>query len=451
MERLYSSVAQIIYKVTGIISDRVKQLMIFICCLVIMNFYFFGSLSLDSNIKKIGIICSTLMLIIAVLSIDKDRYKAKWNIITHYSLTLFGVGILLIRFLHFVGEGYTVYAADLIVVFPVFYYVWICRGDHETLYKLLAKAIYVLGLISFAYTFFLASKGQLLFTGNRVAGHKSNSNFLGMLGVLLVLAGMYLMLEYLNNVKFAALFSASIGIGTAYIILSVSRAALLALIICLIVFGCSLFKIYKAEEERKINIKAVLCVLFVIAAVTALGMKIDDLHYYEVNKQNEAAAEAAGTEAADDGTETETEAETATIADRVAVNGDANQYSTGRVGIWKVYARHFSVFGDELSNIEDELTNAPATRAHNNIIEYLFRCGYIVGGLYIIFYISSGIMGLAILFNKKYAKPKHFFIVAVIGVYSLYALVEIASLPFSRCIPCLYFMTIAPIMGRRIR
>ena len=40
------------------------------------------------------------------------------------------------------------------------------------------------------------------------------------------------------------------------------------------------------------------------------------------------------------------------------------------------------------------------------------------------------------------------FLVMVIGAYSIYAMLEISTLPFMRIIPYLFFMTIAPIFRK---
>ena len=42
-----------------------------------------------------------------------------------------------------------------------------------------------------------------------------------------------------------------------------------------------------------------------------------------------------------------------------------------------------------------------------------------------------------------------FLVITITGIYALYAMVEIATLAFIRVIPCLFFLTIAPLMGEK--
>ena len=104
------------------------------------------------------------------------------------------------------------------------------------------------------------------------------------------------------------------------------------------------------------------------------------------------------------------------------------------------------MWGKPYKVIKPKLKEAVEHRAHNNIVDYLYRCGYIVGGLYILFYVMQGITGLILLFSKAYRRPAFLYTVMIVGTYSVYAMLEISTLAFIRIIPCVYFLTIAPII-----
>ena len=55
-------------------------------------------------------------------------------------------------------------------------------------------------------------------------------------------------------------------------------------------------------------------------------------------------------------------------------------------------------------------------------------------------------LGVPVEFSGRYDRPEDAFLIMVIGVYSVYAMLEISTLPFMRIVPCLFFLTIAPII-----
>ena len=244
MQKLYILLFNGIYRITGKIDERVRNAVVFLCCLLLTFIYFLWTGSLDASPGNIMIAGSAITAVLTVFSIKRPMVKVRKNYLPYYSMVLFGIGILLIGQLHKVGDGYVMYALDLIFLFPALYFVWSSRGDHDTLYKIIAAGILLAGIISFMYCFYLASKGELSIEYGRVAGFKRNANFLGMMGAAVMICSTYLLLLLNQNWLAVLLSSAGIGIGLTYSLISVSRAAMLTVLGCVIVgfvFSASVF------------------------------------------------------------------------------------------------------------------------------------------------------------------------------------------------------------------
>lgn len=78
----------------------------------------------------------------------------------------------------------------------------------------------------------------------------------------------------------------------------------------------------------------------------------------------------------------------------------------------------------------------------------MYRCGFIVGGIYAVFYLFQGLFGLNFLFSRRNKETKYFFLVSTIGYYSMLAMLDIAMFAFAGCYACLYFLSISPIVTK---
>ena len=453
MQKIYAFVFNIIYKEIIKIDERIRTDIVFLCGLFLISIYFFWPRSIDKIPGNIMLVGSIVISVMIVFSINKSMKMIRWNNNIYYPFTLFGLGILLIGMLHSVGDGYVLYALDLSILFPALYFVWNNRGDHDTLYKLLSFGVLIEGIISYLYCFYLASKGALAIEDGRVAGYKWNVNYLAMLGVVILLCSLYLLLIMSHNKACIIAASLGVGIGIAYAIISVSRTAMLTELVCITVFMVFLVKMVRAGSMNLRCAIPILVLALIIAGIAVFaGMQLNDIHYRAVH-----AAETSETPPPEATTEDVTEPqalpaeetdEVNAISERINSSGDADSYSSGRVVIWKIYLSHSTMLGRPFKELEPDLAYAAETRAHNNIVEYFYRCGFLVGGIYVIFFFAAMFTGIKMFFSKTYYQPMDAFLVMVIGAYSIYAMLEISTLPFMRIIPYLFFMTIAPIFRK---
>ena len=455
MQNIYRFIFGYIYKVTGHISESVRLLCLCLLCFVFSGLFFTGFIRSDFYTGRDMVIGSVLLILMTLLSIDKEPGRVRWNRWIYLSMVAFGTGMLLVGQLHPVGDGYVMYALDLMLIFPAFYYVRLNSDKDRQFFRMLASSIAVCGIVSFIYCWYKAVQGDLPVTEDlRFKAYLYHPNFLGLLGVLLVIAGTYLIL---GDRRLWVVIPASMaaGIGIAYALLSASRSAILAEAVCMIAFAVFAGKSVSIDKDRTAEIyRKLLLSAMIMAVVVAVGTKLDN-----VNMQAKQDTSGSGLEtelviavSAEDGTaeQAETGSGDANVMDRPGISDGMYAFTSGRSEIWKVYIRNFSWLGKDIETIRDQFDGLPAYRAHNNIIDYTFRCGYIVGAFYIIFFVSVGITGLVILFSRKRTSPADYFLVAIIGAYSIQAMLEIATLPFTRCIPCIFFLTIFPLMGRPV-
>ena len=454
MQRIYRFVFGNIYKVTGRLDETLRTVCLYFCCFFITGVFFTDRSGWEINAGRDMIIGSMLLIAISVLSIDKEPGEVRWNRWVCYSMIAFGLGMLIVGRLHPVGDGYVMYSLDLAFVFPAYYYARINNGKEDQLYRMIALCTVAWGVLSFIYCWLEALQGRLpLREDNRFTGYLNDPNILGMLGVVIFVSALYLLFEYRRE-WIAVLSAAGVGIGMFYAFMTASRTSVLCEMICITAFVIFVLKEIRTGAKDKSNlIKGLICAVIMSLVIIAAGTKMDDINLHAIQKNNGPVShiEIVVPVEAEDDTAEETESDPISITDRPDPSDGLDVYTSGRIGIWKIYIDNFSWLGRDLGEIEDQFEGMPAYRAHNNIIDYTFRCGYIVGGLYLIFFISAGISGLMILFDRRYTRPEYFFLVSIIGSYSIQALLEIATLPFSRCIPCLFFMTISPIMGRIVK
>ena len=436
---------------TGSLDETLRTVSLYFCCFFITGVFFTDKAGWEINTARDMIIGSILLITIAVLSIDREPGEVRWNRCIFYPMIAFGLGMLIVGRLHPVGDGYVMYALDLAFIFPAYYYARINKGKDEQLYRMIALCTVVWGVFSYLYCWFEALQGRLPLQENiRFQGYLSNPNILGMLGIITFVSALYLLLDY-SREWIALLSAAGVGIGLFYAFMTASRASVLCEMICVTAFVIFVYKDIRTGAKDKSNlIKGLIYTVIISILIIAAGTKIDDINLHTIQKNDGSASyfEIASPMEDEDDTAEETESNPVTITDRADLSDGLNSYSSGRIEIWKKYIENFSWLGRDLRDIQDQFEGLSAYRAHNNIIDYTFRCGYIVGGFYLIFFICTGIQGLIILFNRSYTKPEDFFLVSIIGIYSIQALIEIATLPFSRCVPCLFYMTIYPAMGQ---
>ena len=455
MQTVYAYIINKIYCVTRHIDERTRNAIIQVAML-----FFACMFALRPSSDDIGnrmVLCSAVLIVILTMSINGNVQRVKWEKTILYPMVLFGIGIVAIGQLHYIGNGYMMYAMQLVFIMPVYYLVWISRGDYETLYDRVAIAFAYAGIIFFIYNFILATRGEFIIAlGDRAAGSTNNPNFLGMIGLTMTIAAQYLSLRT-KNWRQAAAFAISSGLGISLIIESASRAAMLSLIGSTIVLAIFAFRT-RAQAEKGIYGKPIVLIICFIVLLVSLfaGLQIDDVQLRASQNTPDASNiktaavfdELVLTEIATEASEEETTpSDLDGLFSRLDDQDDINTFSSGRLAIWKTYLPYMNMLGNNYKQFKKEHPEFREPRAHNNFIDYAFRCGIPVAVLYLVFYMAIGIKALYWLISKKDRCAVRFYAIAIVGTYALYAMVEIATMTFIRAIPCLFFLLIAPLMS----
>lgn len=426
------------FNVSRGIGNTVRSVLIFMCCILLNAIFFFEvGFHGDEDIGRRMIFGSVLLFVMSVLYANMESKKVICNKKLCVPLNLFAIGIIIISFIHPIGPGYLMFAIDMLIVFPLFYYCVINSNGVNSLYRLFATSVVIEGVIAFLLCLLMAANGELGIHGIRIMGHTSNPNLLGMLGLVMIVSGVYLLISRVETIL-CVVSSLAVGAGISFIIISSSRTAFLAMLGCV---AAAVIFIIKTNSIRGIcNIISVRLIIFlvVIAMSFVVGIQLGN-----INSQFE---ESGTDHSVQTLVENDSEDEAKTLKNRISFKKDLNTYTSGRTGIWMIYIQNFSFLGKDLKEIEHNFPQNSEWRAHNNIIDYYYRFGYIVGSLYLIFFIVLCGTGARMLFKKAYNSPDSFFLVEVVGCYVLYALVEIATLPFIRCVPLLFFVFCGPLM-----
>lgn len=440
INKIFAPINNGLYKLTGKLPDPVRWGALFICSLLLEAIYFFD-LGYSEDAQKVMLYGSALTLLIAVFSIDSEAKPVSLNRWTSIPLGLFAIGVIVISFLHPVGDGYVFFAADILLLFPFLHFVLISGNGAKRLNRVIALSTAAEGVLSYLYCAWLSFHGELKIGGTRIMGHTTNPNFLGALGLIMLMAGLYLLLDG-SNTAADILAAASVGGGVYFMIGAVCRTALLSTTGCILVMLVFVIKRKVHGQGQKKSLARIAVILAVAVVVFGFGMKLNDISFSHMEKS--------GTEAVQQGDSEEAVDETEALQHRITPDDNVDSFSSGRVALWKLYIDNFSMTGKDLAVLKEQDPDRVEWRAHNNFIDYIFRFGYIVGSFYALFYIAAGVLGLGVLFSKNRCTEEDFLLVECIGCYALYAVIEIATLPFMRCVPCLFFILTAPVMMKRV-
>ena len=452
MQRLYSYIFNCIYKhFTCHINEHLRMILVSVCIALMTGILLFNRTG-ELNDAKHEMITAILILLIIVFSISGDLRQLEWNKAVFYPFVLFGLSIVAVSFIH--RTGLILLAIEFIFLLPALYYVWMNSGRIAVYYNIVSISVVLEGIISLVFCFLLSEQGQAFVVDDRYAGFSGGPNQLGEIGVAILIAGLYVFFIKENGFPVWILSAAGIGTGISYAVISSCRTAMLAELVCIssaVIYSIKLH-IIKREYTRTFLAQTAITILL-SAGVIYIGLQLDNINYENLQMQNTSGSmiELSRTPVNDPITvvayaQTE-EQNSIGLLDRFSYNGDINSLSSGRIYLWKLYLENSAPLGKDdywepSTNYEGKMFTYPA---HNNIVEYTYRCGYLSGAIYIILYIVIMIAGLKLLFKRTNSEYYLIFCIMCIGSFSIYALIEWAAI-ITRVGTCMYYLSLAPIM-----
>lgn len=455
LERLYIPILNFLYKFVSKIHQNVRTAILY--CMVSI---WMISILVSHSMKFIGfvypetlkcLIGAFVLGVVIVFSMDGSLTKVKWNKVLIYGIFVCGAGMFLTGLLHYIGYSYMLLGLIMAFEFPALFFVWINRADYNSLYTIVARVICLTAVAYFIICIVYApiGSGQTFSIAERYAGTTSNPNTIGMLSAAFAAAGIYL--SFCEKGWFFAIAgNLSFGIAVALVREAASRTGMLTILCMLVVSVIILLTaLVKRKEARLAQI--IRLILFVVIAIT-------------LAKTGHALLEINGAEVVDETgysnqlfiEHIEPANEETPVADTRVSKGiteegvDVNHMSSGRIALWKAYLLRLNLLGNDAS---EKVTygygsDAEIQYAHNTALEYGYRSGIVVGGIFIIFEIITGVWALVMTFSARKRNKYVVFSIMSIVCFGIISLLDVAVMPFSSLPLLMYWIGVIPLFEK---
>lgn len=380
--------------------------------------------------------CTVLFIILSLFSIEGRLEEKEWRKGVFYTDFFLGLAIIIVSFIHPVGEGYRLFGFQISFIFPLFYLIWNNRKDYGNLFRAISHALVYTGILFFVITFFYAVNGGLKMDGARCCGIMANANCFSLIGLQMYLGAVYISATEKLGISKLIIFSVSAGIGIGIMVIGQMRLSILAAI------TCSIFTIYfktryfREKVDRQRLAFWVLTTVIVLISINATNALVDiNNNALRTNGSQEVVVEDSG------------------VLDRFAINeeGNADQYASGRIWIWKNYAKHLNFLGNNYDYFNsEEMTGSHVGYAHNVFLEMGYRFGVPIAIWYLLYMLICGIVCLFYLFKRsKTKKPYLLFPIIAAIVFVVESLLDCALLPFLQVEAFMYYISIVTVIDRR--
>lgn len=433
IQTIYKLIFNSTYKVTRNIPLKARNILVNVCLFILAGLFFYqcGSASLGLNpgtVQTRTVIGVIAIILVCIFSVNKKLEYVKWNPWVAYPYYIAAIIMVVTGYQHPVGQTYLEYAWMMLLVFPGLYFVLNNIQEYEKYFNILANSIAIQGGIIAFLTYFMRPINTLTCVSNRYMGLTTNPNFLGMVGLIVTTATLYLIATSKKKVPIYIVIN---GIFVAFIWLSVSRTALIALALQLVAWSIMVLRInFRHEKIKSLIIIGATFVILVVSVpivkttLTAVGTVVVPV----------ASAEEVDSE----------------LKNRVNLTDKTiAQISSGRDFIWKEYVKHFNLWGNDYESFNIKLPSGGYIKnAHNTYIDISFRSGIIAGLAYLIFMTAVlAVMNINI-FNNRNKKYMIFAVLAVIA-YFIETILEVQVLPFNRGNVLIFYLALAPLWEKR--
>jgi len=364
-------------------------------------------------------IAAVLFLLVAVLSMHEEVTIVPWRrslVIPYYALALGLVGIGL---MHPIGAGYGFFGLVLLSAYPCLYIAWNNRGDYEELFDKIAIAFIIVGSIYFMWFSYADFTDTEIIVDGRHEGGLFNANFLSFLGVNLSCVALYYLYRCIEKKKLKIALSYSliaILMGTVLIAKGESRSAILILTANIIIV--LFFIVKKTVISSNVDRKKVIILLAIVAIAMIMLIIIgSQTDLFQIDRFD-------------------------------FRNKNPDEYSSGRVRLWSSYYHNLTLLGHDMSIVDwQELSAGLGTHhAHNNFLDYAYRCGIPIGICCVAVQLVAGIITLGIMFKRKANTGADVFVVIFSVQYLVLSLIDIATLPMTNYGAFMFYICLAPLL-----
>lgn len=360
-----------------------------------------------------------LLMIVAILSMRGEVKIVPWRQSLTIPYYLFALGIVGVGLMHPIGMGYGFFGLMLLSVYPCLYIVWNNRGDYEELFDKIAIAFMAVGSIYFIWFSYADYTDSEIIAYERHEGGMFNSNFLSFLGVNLSCIALYFLYRCIEKRKTKIAMSYSliaILMGSILIAKGEGRASMLILAVNIIavMFFTIKGKAVSPKTDSMKTITILVIVLVSIAALLYIGTKTEVIQFDRFDFRNKTP----------------------------------DEFASGRIRLWSSYWHNLTLLGHDMSLVDwEELSAGIGTHhAHNNFLDYGYRCGIPVGICCVAVQLVAGIITLGIMFKRKVNTGADVFVVIFSVQYLVLSLMDIATLPMTNYGAFMFYICVAPLL-----
>ena len=451
LQSVYMIILNPIYRLTGKINEKARDVIIFIIFLLIfLYFAFYRSPVLNPPIYAVlptqyekQMFGCVMLILLTIISVNRPLKRVEWRKSVFVPLFLLGLGMIITGFIHPIGAGYQAFGFMLVLLFPCLYFVWNNRQDYDRLFTILIYAMIVANAVLFLLTVHYAFQGHLSLEGSqRYAGIMSNSNCFSLIGLELVLGVMYLLITHKYSLILSILLYSAAGVGLGIILLGQMRIAFMILLLC-ILSSMFFWVRNRGDSSRKNALIHLLVGAFFIVQMVLFSfflVQIDSAVFSSNHESTQGTTQ-----------QVSTPQQSLGIIERFDTKGkDANSFSSGRIAIWGRYSKELNLLGNSFDEKKVmEMTGVPYPFAHNVFFEVGYRCGVPVGALSVIIIIISGLLAMRYLLCGHNAKLYLLFPIISAITYALEALLDCAFLPFFQAEAFCYYIAMMVFIDSR--
>lgn len=372
----------------------------------------------------------TLLGIVIILGVKESFFIKKVHPIVFICWIIITLSIAINGFIYNHDE-----LSELVIwliILPLFYFVW--NGQEERLFPLLAKGI------SLSFIPYIFSSIILVpITGGRYAGILSNTNVAAMFLTVIIICTTFLLFNKCKTIT-AILYSIEIGAAGILLFYTSSRGGMYASAFAILALLIILF--IKKYNWRVIILKitGIIASIFIFSQLLipiSLGYHnlISKITHNPISNHLSIA-------------EIQDEIKNTSIDRFNNKPSNLNEYSTGRVDLWTIYAKELNILGHKATDVVYRNDGTIEGRSsHFTQLQFAYNYGIFAGISLLVIHIFSSLASITYAFKQKMYFSVFPFIVTI--GYGLYSVIEANVTTFGRIIIILYYISIIPLLNRK--
>lgn len=434
-QKIICRIINLFLKYTNRLDNETKRVALTVSCILLTCSAMLYSCVITGVHLLIKCIIGTIIcMMIIFFSIEDEVEPVKWNKIIAY--LWFGFGAIRLLSGIITSLEYLPLALIWIIVFPTIFLIWNNRGDYSTLVDCLYKGI-VYPVVFLILVSILTVKVSSIGYG----GVTGNANSLGQ---YISVAFPLLLIKYNQDnqekkkriiwiIEFALLCTAAF--------FSKSRTTALVIIFTLIAF--TIYQYIVNEKKVKDFFVGLAKIFFVTIFFFICSIQINTIVAGYINYEPTELINVSSVNK-DEGVK----AIVSGYVDRIEGNDKkaegADNYSSGRMGIWKEASRKINLIGHpSREHIVTDRNGDVGNNVHNTFLQFAYDHGIIGGILFVILYISAFLYAIIMTKRSKDIEGVIYIHIA----YGITAMLSSVNLPFLYIISFVYYMSYIPIFS----